>query len=186
MVAINITLIKDYFFLNKMEKLQQQIVSLLKSKQEDITINQVAEELSIDRHTAGKHLEALHTMGVAEYRSIGKSKVWKLTSSPLLAGIKKGSPITKEMAELFALLDDRVSIQNDTYDVLWSNKGTTNKKCYVVHANRESICINCPAEKSFKTGKSHSATCNKKNITTKPIKDDKNNTIAILEIVKEA
>ena len=171
-----------------MDVLELRIVDLLKNKEEDITISEIAETLKIDRHTAAKHLETLKASGLVEYRSIGKSKVWKISKNPFINALKNNDIISSNFKDILKSVDDHVSIQNKDFSVIWTNKNLGKHKCYEA-AGSKNVCKNCPIEKTFKTGNSQSAVVdwhNKKvKIVARPIKDQNNNTIAVVEIVKD-
>lgn len=168
-----------------MDPVQKQIIDLLKTKNEDITINQIADELKIERHTASRHLEALRGLGVCTFRSIGKSKVWKLSPSPFLSVISVDNPLNDELKNMLSLLDNKITVQNNTHDVIWSNKGISNKKCYEIHGKQDHECDCCPVEKTFQTGKTQKSTCIHSTSVTKPIKDKDGNTVAVINILTE-
>ena len=167
-----------------MDPVQKQIIELLKTKKEDITINQIAEELGIERHTASRHLEALRGLGVCTYRSIGKSKVWKLAPSAFLSIISEENPLREELDMVLSLVDNRITVQTQNHDIIWANKGKTNKKCYELHGKAEHECDCCPVDKTFSTGKTQRATCQHNDIVTRPIKDKDGKTIAVINILK--
>lgn len=167
-----------------MDDVQKQIIELLKTKKEDITINQIADELKIERHTASRYLESLRGLGVCTYRSIGKSKVWKLAPSAFLSIMSEDNPLKEELDMFLSLVDNKITVQNQTHDILWTNKGKTNKKCYEYHGKKDHECECCPVDKTFSTGKTQKSTCQHNNIVTKPIKDKDSKTIAVINILK--
>jgi len=168
-----------------MDKLQKQIIELLKAKNEDITINQIADELKIERHTASRHLESLKSQGVCTFRTIGKSKVWKLAPSAFLNMISEDNPLKEELDNFLSLIDDKITVQNKNHEIIWSNKGQTNKKCFEIQGIKKSECKDCPVEESFNTGKLQKSTCQNNSVISKPIKDKDGQTIAVINILKE-
>ena len=61
-----------------MDLLHRKILTLLKHsniKNQRLTINQIAESLNIDRHTAAKHLESMRSKGLIDYKNVAKSKI---------------------------------------------------------------------------------------------------------------
>lgn len=167
-----------------MDPVQKQIIDLLKSKKEDITINQIAQELGIERHTASRHLESLRGLGVCTYRSIGKSKVWKLSPSAFLTIMSEDTPLREELDLFLSLVDNKIIVQNKTHDIIWSNKGKITKKCYEYHGKKDHECDCCPVDKTFSTGKTQKSTCQHNDIVTRPIKDKDGKTIAVINILK--
>ncbi|MBN1175691.1 winged helix-turn-helix transcriptional regulator [Candidatus Woesearchaeota archaeon] len=167
-----------------MDPVQKQIITLLKTKKEDITINQIADELGIERHTASRHLESLKGLGICTFRSIGKSKVWKLAPSAFLSIMSEESPLRDELDMFLSLVDNKITVQTQNHDIIWANKGKINKKCYELHGKKEHECDCCPVEKTFATGKTQKSTCQHNDIVTKPIKDKDGKTIAVINILK--
>ena len=165
-----------------MDIIEHQILNLLKDKEEDITINSIAESIKVDRHTAAKRLEMLKSKGLVEYRTIGKSKVWKISKSPFLNALKNNDDISNNIKSILQHMDGHINIQ-DKNKVIWSN----NKKndCCLGKKN----CKECTVEETFKTGNSSSSLkkWSKKTvrITTQPIKDNNNNTVAVVEIIRD-
>ena len=167
-----------------MDMIEQQILHLLREKEEDITINEIATSVKVDRHTAAKRLEVLKSKGLVEYRTIGKSKVWKISKSPFLNALKNNDDISNNIKNILQHVDGQVNIQ-DKKQVIWSN-GEKNKCC----TPGDKKCKDCAVEKTFKTGNSESSVKNwskkRVKITTQPIKDQNNKTIAVVEIIRDA
>ena len=165
-----------------MEALQEHIIEVLRSSQEALTINQLAEATKLDRHTVGKHLQSLESTGTVSYRSVGKAKLYKLTPSPLLSILSSDHPLKKEVEEILKLANVTIRVKEKNLDTTWSNK-TETKKCYEQLGN-SCKCKTCPVEQSFKDGKPHKTTVANHKISTKPITDDKGNTVAVFEVVE--
>jgi predicted transcriptional regulator len=167
-----------------MDIIEHRIISLLKDKDEDITINEVADSIRVDRHTAAKRLEMLKSKGLVEYRTIGKSKVWKISKSPFLNALRDNDDISNNIKNILQHVDGHITIQ-DKNKILWSN----NKNNDCCRSNHKK-CKDCAVEKTFRTGISESTIRNvqrkKVKIVTQPIKDDNNHTIAVVEIMKGA
>ena len=171
-----------------MNILEHKIINLLKDKEEDITISEIALNLIVDRHTAAKHLEVLKGKGLVECRTIGKSKVWKVSKNPFINALKNNDTVINNFKDILKQVDDHVNIQAKNLDTIWTNKNLSKHKCYETIGKGEK-CKNCPIEKTFKSGNAHSAIFNsdkgKVRILTQPIKDNDDNTIAVVEIVKK-
>ncbi|HEY9705894.1 MAG TPA: winged helix-turn-helix domain-containing protein [Allocoleopsis sp.] len=169
--------------------IHNRIIDLLKSKDEDITINDIAKSLKIDRHTAAKHLEVLKSKGIIEYRTIGKSKVWKISKNPFINSISSSekNPVVDNFKNILLNIDDKVNIQTHNLKTIWTNKIHSRDTCYE-SIGLKSKCKNCPIEKTFKSKKSESGIIvvnNKKiKILTQPIIDGNNEVVAVVEIVK--
>ena len=163
--------------------MEHKILDLLKDKDEDITINDIANDIKADRHTAAKHLEMLKSKGLVEYRTIGKSKVWKISKSPFLNALKNNDDISNNMKSILQHVDGQIHIQ-DRDKIIWSN--TKKNNC----CTDGEKCKDCAVEKTFKTGKTESLTRGwskkKVKITTQPIKDSNNKTVAVVEIIRDA
>jgi len=166
-----------------MNIMEHKILDLLKDKDEDITINDIANDIKADRHTAAKHLEMLKSKGLVEYRTIGKSKVWKISKSPFLNALKNNDDISNNMKSILQHVDGQIHIQ-DRDKIIWSN--TKKNNC----CTDGEKCKDCAVEKTFKTGKTESLTRGwskkKVKITTQPIKDSNNKTVAVVEIIRDA
>jgi predicted transcriptional regulator len=166
-----------------MDATEHRILDLLKDKDEDITINEIAKIIMVDRHTAAKRLEILKSKGLVEYRNIGKSKVWKISKSPFLNALRNNDDISRNIKNILQHVDGQIHIQ-DKKNIIWSN--TSKNNC----CSDGKKCKDCAVDKTFKTGKIASTTRNVSNkrveITAQPIKDNKNNTIAVVEIIREA
>jgi Mn-dependent DtxR family transcriptional regulator len=171
-----------------MDVIEHKIITILKDEDEDITISEIAKKVGIDRHTAAKRLDVLKSQGLAEYRIIGKSKVWKISKNPFITALNNDDTIINNFKDILKSVDDHVNIQSKDLKTIWTNKNISKHKCYEVAGN-ECKCKNCPIEKTFRTGKSESAVVdwnNKKvKILTKPIFDNNNRTVAVVEIVKK-
>lgn len=172
-----------------MRGVENKIIEVLREKEVDLTITQIALEASLDRHTAAKHLESLKAKGLVESRTVGKSKLWKLSKSPLLEALKDNSPVAKDLKKMLGLLEDSISIQGKDRKIIWHNQDKNSTKCHEVHWNKKEKCETCPAEKVFEKGKPAKITITKNNekneITMHPLKDQEGNTIAFIEIIKK-
>lgn len=168
---------------------QNKIIEVLRSKEIDLTISQIALETRMERHTAAKHLESLKSKGLVESREVGKSKLWKLSKSPLIEALKDDSPVSKELKKMLGLLEDKISIQDKNNKVIWHNQESSALKCHEVNWNKKHKCEACPADRLFENGKTTKITItknNKKNeIIMHPIKDNEGKTIALIEIIKK-
>jgi len=165
-----------------MDMIETKILDLLKDKEEDITINDIAKEVNADRHTVAKRLDVLKSKGLVEYRNIGKSKVWKISKSPFLNALRNNDDISKNIKSILQHVDGQINIQ-DKDKIIWSS--TKDHNC----CSGGKRCKDCAVDKTFKTGKTESSTRKwskrKVKITTQPIKDNKNNTVAVVEIIRD-
>lgn len=170
-----------------MDIIEHKILDLLKDMEEDITINSIANSVNIDRHTAAKRLEMLKSKGLVEYRTIGKSKVWKISKSPFLNALRNNDDISNNIKSILQHMDGHINIQ-DKDKIIWSNNKNQSKKNNCCSDGKK--CKDCAVEKTFKTGNSASSTGSiskkKVRITTQPIKDTENNTVAVVEIIRDA
>jgi predicted transcriptional regulator len=183
-----IRFINPDIFLEIMDLIEHRILDLLRDKEEDITINSIADGVKIDRHTAAKRLEMLKSRGLVEYRNIGKSKVWKISKSPFLNALKNNDDISKNIKSILQHMDGQINIQ-DKEKIIWSNsrKNMPNSNNCCSDGQK---CKDCAVEKTFKTGNSASSigklSKKKVKITTQPIKDNENNTVAVVEIIRDS
>jgi predicted transcriptional regulator len=169
-----------------MDIIEHRIIDLLREKEEDITINDIASSLKVDRHTAAKRLESLNSKGIVEYRIIGKSKMWKISKSPFLNALKNNDDISSNIKNILQHMDGNITIK-DKKNIIWSNAKDSHEGCCGPNDKR---CKECIVDKTFRTGNSNSSIKNwpkkKVHITTQPIKDNENNTVAVVEIIKDA
>ncbi len=169
-----------------MNKIQISIIKSLQDKKEDITINHIAMDAGVDRHTAAKHLASLENLGIVMHREVGKSKMWKLSPSPLLSIISGDTPIRKELTNMLGLLDERINIQSKEFEIIWTNRNEEDvtKKCYEIMMHKGEQCIDCPVKKTFETGKQQKLVCNNVEVISEPVKDNAGETIAVINVFK--
>ncbi len=137
----------------------------------------------------------------------------------IAAAVELASDLTKELEleqilketkrrlqAIFDGIEDGISVINRYYEIVRANKRILNmfwkrdfpeilgKKCFSEYYQREVICDNCPAEKTFHDGKSCRITKilrkddNKQvvlDIAAFPIKDEDGNVIQVIEYVKD-
>ncbi|MCB1084422.1 MAG: helix-turn-helix transcriptional regulator, partial [Simkania sp.] len=164
-----------------MHPVQKSILKLLEDSKGEFTINQVAQKLEIERHTAGKYLEGLEAMGMCRVRTKGKAKLWSLTASPLFSLMSKDNPVSKELKDLLAKVEENVTFQDDQQSILWSNKpDQEGKKCYEVFAGKSHICKDCELVHAAKEGKEIKGSCKEHHLIGTPIKDKEDKVVAIM------
>ncbi|MFT4311487.1 MAG: helix-turn-helix domain-containing protein [Candidatus Woesearchaeota archaeon] len=165
--------------------MEDKIINILSKK--SLNISQIANKLEVERHTAAKYLEALEKKDYIKKEIKGKSKLYKL-NNPLIEFFKKEDDIvSSQIKELLKNINEHVSVQNKDFEVIWSNKEfEKGKKCYELYANRDSVCPNCPAEQTFKTGSSNISRVKslEKEVTVFPVKNFKDETIGVIELGK--
>jgi Mn-dependent DtxR family transcriptional regulator len=176
--------------MHNQKTLHNRILDVLRNRKEDITTMQIAKEVNIDRHTAAKHLDVLQTQGLLEYRTIGKSKVWKVTDSAFIKVLQGNNNLSSNLKQILGSMDEQISIQGRDFRVVWNNKGhMTKHKCHEEYAQSTERCKNCPVQKTFITGKPSSTVMRwpkgKMKITAQPIKNESDDTVAVVEIVKK-
>ncbi|MGM5481685.1 MAG: hypothetical protein ACQESE_04735 [Nanobdellota archaeon] len=159
------------------------IVELLKGNTHDMTISEIATTLGIERHTAAKHLDALHAKGLCDYRTVGRSKLWKLADSPLLSLFSDtDSPVSKELASMLSDIGDRIVIQDEDLKVIWSNyNDALNKKCFEAFTRRKTSCPDCPVRETFESGNGKKGIGHGGTVKTTPLKKD-GKTVAVINI----
>jgi len=166
-----------------MDIIETKILHLLKEREEDITISEIASSLQADRHTIAKRLDVLKGKGLIEFRSIGKSKMWKLSKSPFLNALKNNDDISNNIKSILQHMDGHINIQ-DKNKVIWSNN-KDNHCCYP----KGRKCKECSVDKTFKTGNSSTSikdwSKRKVRIITEPIRDNNNNIVAVVEVIKD-
>lgn len=168
--------------------MQSQIMKLLK-KEELLSINELSSKLKVERHTASKYLNKLEGAGKITHETKGRAKLYKLVDNDFIEFMKKDDEVTNTIKNILKEVDNHVSIQTKDFDVIWNNKLTNskNKKCYELYANRDSVCPNCPAGDVISSGNEKKSIVNmqdKLEVDIKPLKNNKGETIAIIEIAK--
>jgi GNAT superfamily N-acetyltransferase len=63
------------------ERLQAQVLKVLKASPSGLQSEELAEKLSLTRHTIAKYLEVLRAEGKIYYHKIGRTKLWKELSA---------------------------------------------------------------------------------------------------------
>ena len=171
-----------------MNVLEHKILDLLKDSESDITTSDIASNSKIDRHTAAKHLEILKSKGLIECRTVGKSKMWKISKSPFLNALRNNDAVANNIKNILQHVDGHVNIK-DKDKVIWSNSSENTDCCDIIGRK----CKNCVVKKTFATGNStssnttstHMRGSKKFKIITQAIKDHNNNTIAVVEILRD-
>jgi len=156
-----------------MDIFQTRILEILRNEKNDLHISDIAKKLDVNRHTASKHLEELKKIKLIKLRKVGKSKLYSINDKPRNSELK-------------------TIIQTKKHTILWQNKKESNKthsnKCYEAFLGKKKKCSNCPVEKTFITGDEYESELLIENekaiIKTKPIKNSKNDTIAVMETLK--
>jgi len=104
-----------------------------------------------------------------------------------------------KLQSLIGAIEDSVSIQDRDYNIIFQNEPSkissggdhTGEKCYRVFEGKEKVCKDCPVEKAFKDGKSH--TSERQRLlpsgelsfwenTANPIKNAKGEVVSCLEV----
>ena len=184
MVTISITFINSSYSLQTMATdTSSRILELLEGNAHDMTISELASTLGMERHTAAKHLERLHAKGLCEYRTVGRSKLWKLADSPLLSLFSDtDSLVSKELASMLRDIGDRIVIQDENLKVIWSNDDTAlNKKCFEAFTRRKTSCPDCPVKETFESGAGRKGKGHGGIVKTTPLKKD-GKTVAVVNI----
>jgi ribosomal protein S18 acetylase RimI-like enzyme len=63
------------------EGIQAQILKVIQTSRSGLQMEELAEKLSISRHTVAKYLEVLRAEGKIHYNKIGRTKLWKDVSA---------------------------------------------------------------------------------------------------------
>lgn len=163
--------------------MDDKILAVLKDN--SLTISEIASLLNIERHTVSRYLQGLEARGEVKYDVRGKSKVYSLTENPFLEIITSNNKASTQLKEVLRKVNDHISIQDSNYNVIWNNKTESGKECFKIYANRETKCDNCPVEEVLSSGVAKTRIVNMNNkleVEILPVKDQNNNTIAIVEI----
>ena len=174
MVTIDKSFISYFGFLETMN-----IQEVLR---EPKTINQVAEELRMERHTVAKKLESLEARGVVKIKLFGRSKIYSLSENPLVEALKKEDEFSEELKSFLNKVTKRVSLHDQEYNILFSNKKSKGK-CYEIFAHRNSVCPECPAIEVMKTGESKERNVEGLGkVKIHPVKSSKNQVNGVIEV----
>jgi Mn-dependent DtxR family transcriptional regulator len=169
--------------------LEGEIIVLLKKK--PLNTLEVAAALGIERHTAVKYLESMESRGEVRHETKRRAKIWSIARPNIISAIKKNDPLIRQFSEILDNVDEHINIQNERHEVIWKNEFAKHDhlKCWNKAGYSDRRCKNCPVETTFSTGKpsSMNKSCHGKHkrIVTKPIKDEKNRTVAVVEIIKD-
>ena len=153
----------------------QEILKILK-QHNGTTIKELEPALNLERHTLAKHLESLQSKGLIYHRTVGRTKLWFSTKSPLLGLLGQNNLVSKNLKDFVKNLGDEVSVLDKERFVIWSTKKAIGERCKIKK------CKTCPGTKTLKTGKKHSIKRGKFGIQSSPIKDIQGKTIAFMEI----
>jgi len=114
--------------------------------------------------------------------------------------------IKKSLQAIFDSIEDGISVINREYEIIRANQAILNifgkrdfsdilgKKCFNVYYQRDAICDNCPAKKTFEEGTPSQLTKISRQIdkrrailnkSTFPIKDENGNVIHVVEYIKD-
>lgn len=150
------------------------------------TITEISRALNQDRHTTAKYLEKLESQGLIEWEPKGRSKQYKTTKSPLLTTLKNNEKLNKELQNILHQINGDITIHEGKHTI-HTPKGT--QKCYEHRLGRDTPCPNCPAPKTIQTETTQTTTTTlngtTKQITTHPLKNHKDETVGIIEIIEE-
>ena len=164
---------------------ESKILEIIKQSKDKIPTQDIAKLLNLERHTTSKYLEIMQSKGLIQYKTIGRTKVWFLTESPVLSIIKDGNPFR----DVLNSFEEGITIMDENKSVIWANN-KVGKKAYCYETYSKEHCKDCPAIQTFKTGKQYKTintyTKNGKKVsyelTTSPIKDNNEKTVAVMEV----
>ena len=167
--------------------IEEKILKSLKRKKEQ-NILDLADNLSLDRHTVAKYLEVLKSKGLVKYTNKGKSKIWHLNENEFSALLGTNDFVSSQVLSILNKLDFDVSIQSKNYDIIWHNSKSEKGKCYEVKRGKKVPCKNCPSTKVFEFGTSQKTLVKQngvdKLVLSEPIKNEKGVVVAVLELTK--
>lgn len=172
-----------------MKEIENKILEVIKDNKDKISTKEIAEKINLERHTLVKYLDVLKSKGLIECQTLGRTNLWYLAKSPVISIIRENNPI-KEVLNAF---DDGITILDKNNKVIWANDAVRNKGSHCYETYSEESCKDCPAVKTFKTGKKHRTINTYTNkgkkvsyeLITSPIKDQDQNTIAVMEVSRK-
>jgi Mn-dependent DtxR family transcriptional regulator len=171
---------------------EQKILSML--KQRSLNTLEVASKLKVDRHTVIKYLESMESKGLVNKEIKRRAKLWHVSQSPITDVLKRKDMVSKQLADILNTIDHHISIQDKKLEIIWKNDYAKSKKnspkCHEAYFDKNHRCKDCPVERTFHSGKPEKKEIKisggLRTITTTPLKDEKNNTVAVVEIIKES
>lgn len=165
---------------------------------------EIAKKIKLDRHTTAKYLEVLNTNGAINFRKIGMAKVWYPSESPLLSLFESDGEVGTSLRKFLDSFDDTVNIIDKNMKIVYVNKGAKNVKnatndntrlrCYKIYQDGKKLCKYCVVDKTLRTGKRQTSVDMIKDergrktqlkLTTIPIKNYKNDTVGVIELMNK-
>lgn len=117
--------------------IQAKILKILKSSPSGLQMEELAEKLSLTRHTVAKYLEILRAEGKIHYIKIGRSKLWKDISTTTDIRML-------EMADLDDILKIDEKIEREI-DIEKSERMESLKKTAIYHLQQDEPLLNLGA-----------------------------------------
>ena len=182
-------------------KILDRIVNIIRESKYGISSTEISKELSLDRHTTAKYLEVLKTNGLIDYKKVVMAKVWYPLESTLLSLFENDTEIGNNLRSFLDYFDGDINIIDKNMKVVYVNKKNNPKnmsskapiiRCYKIHKDGKMICKDCVVIKTLETGEKQSIVNTVKNrlgkksnlrLTAIPIKNYKNETVAVVELV---
>ncbi len=179
------------------EKTESRVLEFIANAKEPIHSTEIAKALGINRITATKYLSVLHSKGLIAYKNIGMAKVWLPVENPVLLAFEKNDADDTTIQALNSLADG-VAVLDRDFNLVWINREMEKRhgrlaklkgeKCFDAFHQEADVCKNCPAKKTFETGKKERATIKKKDctieISASPLKDQKGRVIAAIKTAR--
>jgi predicted ArsR family transcriptional regulator len=86
-----------------MSDIEKKIMSLLKGSENEMQVEEMANELNLTRHTVSKYLAVLKAKKLVTYKTVGRTKLWKEFS----VGVKI-KPLTKDDISDISRIEERI------------------------------------------------------------------------------
>jgi GNAT superfamily N-acetyltransferase len=117
--------------------IQVKILKIIKSSSSGLQMEELAEKLSLTRHTVAKYLEILRAEGKIHYVKIGRSKLWKDISATAVIRML-------EIADLDDILKIEEKIEREI-DIEKSERMELLKKTAIYHLQQDEPLLNLGA-----------------------------------------
>ncbi len=170
------------------------IVKVIRSSN-GICSTDIAKSLRLDRHTISKYLEVLKTNGVITFKKIGMAKVWYPSESQILSLLENNDELSNSLKQFLDSFDNKVHIIDKNMRLIYVNEDNNLKKynkttikCYKLHKGGKALCKSCAVDETLRTGEKRISLIRGKTnlkLTVIPIKNYKNETTAVIEVMSK-
>lgn len=83
--------------------IEKEIISLLRDSTDGMQVDEIGKKLNLVRHTVSKYLQILRAKKLVMYRTVGRTKLWKVASAAV-----KIRPLTLENIKDIVRIEERI------------------------------------------------------------------------------